>query len=81
MLPYAEGFTNLKPCLDGTVLILPVFLCDGTPNCYGELGGLGAVSGVERGSEDTVTIGRDTYLVAQDTSYTTTKSYAAILMA
>ena len=81
VVPFGDGFTNLKPCLDDTVVTFPVFMCDAVPNCYGEFAGLRAVSGVGRGSEDTVTLGRDTYLLLQDTSYTTTKSYAAILMA
>lgn len=81
VFPYADGFTNLKPCLDGSVMTFPIFLADTTPNCYGEFSGVRAVSGAERGSEDLVTIGRDSHLVTQDTSNTTTKSYAALLMA
>jgi hypothetical protein len=63
------------------VALLPAYLIDSVPNCYGEFAGLSAVSGSGRGSEDLVTVGRDTHLVVQDTSYTAARSYAAVLLA
>lgn len=78
--PYSDGGLNVQPCLDGSVILHPIWFVDNTPNVYGELSGVKAVSGVSRGSEDTVTIGRDTYLVAQNIAQTTTRSYAAFLL-
>lgn len=79
--PFAAGFSNLRPGLDGTVLLMPIVLLDQVPNSYGEFAGLKAVSGISRGSEDLVMLGRDTYLVTQDSSYTSAKSYTAALLA
>jgi len=81
--PYDDGGLNVQPCLDGSVILHPIWFADlnNIPNVYGEFPGIKAVSGVGRGAEDTVTIGHDTYLVAQNIAQTTTRSYAAFLLA
>lgn len=83
IFPWSDGFTSLRPNLDGSVTLLSAYLVStATPgNCYGEFSGVKAVSGFGRGSEDLVVVGRDTYLIAQDSSYTSAKSYAAFLLA
>lgn len=69
--PYANSMTNLKPNLDGSYPIFPIVLSDSTPNVYGRLDGVWATTGVNNSPESTFTIGRETWLVAQNISRNT----------
>ena len=65
--PYAYGFTNVKPGLDGNYDVFPIILFEkGPDNAYGQLDGVHAITGSGLSAEATVTIGRDTYIVFPD---------------
>lgn len=65
---------------DGSYGILPAIVHSsvGGGNVFGELPGVFWVSGFGNASEDTVTVGADTYLVVQSGYRTSMRSYAAI---
>ena len=76
--PYLSGFTAWRTNLDGSYVLLPIILSDNTPNVYGELDGVFAVTGFQNAAENTITIGRVTYLVVQNVFLTTQASYFAV---
>lgn len=71
---------GLRENADGSYTLLPVIPHSNysTGNVYGELDGVFFTSGFGVGSEDTVTIGGDTYLIVQSVYRTDRRSYAAI---
>jgi hypothetical protein len=79
--PYQSSWSNWAKNLDGGYSMLPIVLGDvlpGTPNIWGEVDGLEAISGVSNGSENTVTIGNSIYLVVQNVFRTTQTDFAAV---
>lgn len=79
--PYASGFTDSRPNLDGTYLLLPIIYSEsfsGGTNVFGELDGVCAVTGHSNAAENTVTIARVTWLVVQNAHLTTKADYAAV---
>jgi hypothetical protein len=68
--PYAyvdsAGAWDWRPNLDGGYPLLPIVLTDPTPNVYGELEGVHAVTGFGQSSENTITVAGVQYLVVQD---------------
>ena len=67
-----------RPNLDGGYSMLPILLCDNTPNVYGELDGVYALTGFSQGAENTITIGGVTYLVVQNTFRNTKSDFFAV---
>lgn len=77
--PYMAGMVNLQQNLGGVQApALPVILHDNTPEVYGELDGVVATSGQAIASEDTITVGADSYLVVQNVARTGRNQYAAV---
>jgi hypothetical protein len=79
--PYINLWTNWAKNLDGGYSMLPIVLGDSapvTPNIWGEIDGLEAISGVSNGSENTVTIGNSIYLVVQNVFRNTQMDFAAV---
>jgi hypothetical protein len=76
--PYGYGMTDWRTNLDGGYMMLPIVLFDATPNVYGELDGVLAITGFQNGAENTVTLGSSTYLVVQNISRTTKTDYCAV---
>jgi hypothetical protein len=62
-----------RPDLDGGYSLLPIVLVDNSPNVYGELDGVYAVTGFSQGAENTVTINGIAHLVVQNV-FANTKS-------
>jgi hypothetical protein len=58
--------------------VLPIILHDNTPEVYGELDGVLATSGQAIASEDTLTVGADSYLVVQNVFRTGRNQYCAV---
>ena len=79
--PVTYGPNDLRANIDGSIPTFPFVLSSPTPNVYGEFFGVRFVSGNGQTSENTLTIGRDTYFVVQNTYNVGTRDYAAILMA
>ena len=78
--PYQIGMQDWRTNLDGSYSLLPIVLFDETPNCYGELDGVVAVTGYQNAAEDTITVGRAVYVVVQNVNHTDKKSYFAVRM-
>lgn len=85
--PYASGyddthnrFRELRDNVDGSYPALPLVLMGDNPSTdiYGEIDGAFATSGFSLASEDTITIGADTYDVFQNIFRTTRYHYCAI---
>jgi hypothetical protein len=80
--PYGNWGTtaaaDLRDNLGGGYMLLPVVLQDGTPNVYGELDGIFALTGFGNGAENTVTIGGVAHYVVQNVFRTTQTDYFAI---
>lgn len=72
----------VRECLDGSYQLLPYTLTTATPSSavVGELDGCYSVSGFNNGSENTVTVGGDTYLVVQNVGRNSVGDYIAIKM-
>jgi hypothetical protein len=66
------------PDLDGGYSLLPVVLCDSTPNVYGELDGVKALTGFSQSVENTVTVGGIPHLVVQNAFRTTHSDFFAV---
>jgi hypothetical protein len=62
----SAGAWDWRPNLDGGYPLLPIVLTDATPNIYGELDGVHAVTGFGQGSENTITVAGVQYLVVQN---------------
>lgn len=83
--PYVEatrnhtgGFTNMRTNLNGTYSLNPVIIIEGvSPNTWGEFEGIRHVTGFNLSSEDTITVGSDTYIVFQDIFRTDDNSMVA----
>lgn len=77
--PFNEA-RNVGRNRDGSYGLLPAILtCNySSNNVYGELEGVYQVSGFSTASEDTITIGSDTFLIVQSVNRTAWRDYAAI---
>ncbi len=71
------GMQDWRADLDGGYSILPIVLYD-LLNIYGELDGVGAITGYEQASENTITTGLRKWLVVQDVNRTTKTDYFAV---
>lgn len=74
--------SNLLPNLDGSYPTFPVIVSEDvgtsgvvTGNIYGELDGIRATTGHNNGAENTITDGRDVWLVVQNVAATTKRDY------
>jgi hypothetical protein len=67
-----------RPDLDGGYSLLPVVLCDETPNVYGELEGVKAVTGFSQSVENTVTVAGIPHLVVQNVFRNTKSDFFAV---
>jgi hypothetical protein len=80
--PYSNVGINSAPDwrdnLGGGYMLLPIVLADGTPNVYGELDGVFALTGFGNGAENTVTIGGVVHYVVQNIFRTDQLDYFAI---
>lgn len=85
--PYGGSSTNirarhreLRENLDGSYALFPLILSGVSPNSdiYGELDGAMAVSGFSAASEDTFTVGADTWRLFQNGFRTARQYFAAI---
>lgn len=79
--PYLAGFTAWSPDLDGGYTLLPVILSDATPNVYGELDGVAALTGFQNGAENTITVGGVQWLVVQNVSRAGANEFFAVRLA
>lgn len=79
--PYLSGFTSWTQNLDGSYALLPVILSDATPNVYGELDGVAALTGFQNGAENTITIGGVQWLVVQNVSRAGANEFFAVRLA
>ncbi len=76
--------TDVRPGLDGSYPMLPIVLAEdasGVSNVYGELSGIMATTGHGNAAENTITNGRDTWLVVQNIHRTTKVDYCAVRLA
>lgn len=71
---------ELRENIDGSYCLLPIVTHSNysSGNVYGELDGVFFTTGYGVASEDTVTVGADTYLIVQSVYRTDRRSYAAI---
>ena len=79
--PAAAGMTDLRPNLDGTYPLFPIVATEhdgSTANVFGELAGVMATTGHLNAAENTITVGRETWLVIQNAHRTTKTDYAAV---
>lgn len=80
--PYAyvdsSGAWDWRPNLDGGYPLFPIVLFDHTPNVYGELDGVQALTGFSQGAENTVTVGGIKYLVVQNIFRNTKSDFFAV---
>lgn len=67
-----------RPDLDGGYSLLPVVLCDETPNVYGELEGVKALTGFSQSVENTVTVNNIQHLVVQNVFRNTKSDFFAV---
>ncbi len=92
--PYGYSMTNMISNLDGSYSLLPIVLHEDdsnlgvypniiftTPNVWGELDGVYAVTGHANASENTITVGRTDYLVVQNIYRTTKTDFFATKLA
>jgi hypothetical protein len=78
-----DRFRELRDNLDGSYSMFPLILIGDTPDwdIYGELDGAMALSGFSTASEDTLTVGGDTWLIVQNGFRTARYYFAAIKQA
>jgi hypothetical protein len=80
--PYSHfglaGSSDWRDNLGGGYMLLPIVLADLTPNVYGELDGVVALTGFGNGAENTVTIGGVAYYVVPNVFRTDQANYFAI---
>lgn len=76
-------YNSLRESIDGSYTLMPLILIGNDPDRdqYGELDGAYALSGFGNASENTITIGADTYVVFQDVYRTTRADYWALKLA
>lgn len=72
------GNWDWRPDLDGGYSLLPIVLCDATPNVYGELEGVKAVTGFSQSVENTVTVANIPHLVVQNVFRNTVSDFFAV---
>ena len=78
----AGGMADWRPNLDGGYSILPIVLHDSAVlNVYGELDGVGAVTGFGQAAENTLTNGLAQWLVIQNVFRTSKIDYFAVRLA
>lgn len=75
-----ERFRELRDNLDGSYALFPLILHGdaGTTDIYGELDGAMALSGFSTASEDTLTVGADTWVIFQNGFRTARYYYCGI---
>jgi hypothetical protein len=71
------GMTDWRDDLDGGYSILPIVMYD-LINIYGEIEGVGGITGFGQSSENTITIGLEKWLVVQDVNRNTKIDYFAV---
>lgn len=77
--PYMAGMANLQANLGADQSpVFPIVLHDNTPEVYGELDGVFAVSGQARASEDLIHVGADDLLMVQNIFRTGRNAYCAV---
>lgn len=80
--PYGNWGTNqasdLRDNLDGSFMMLPIVLQDVTPNVYGELDGIFAVTGFNNGAENIVTAGGVDHFICPNVFRTTQTDFFAL---
>lgn len=79
--PYLSGFTGWSPNLDGSYTLLPVILSDATPNVYGELDGVAAVTGFQNAAQNTITVAGVQWLVVPNVSRAGANEFFAVRLA
>jgi hypothetical protein len=67
-----------RPNLDGGYPLVPIVLCDNTPNVYGELDGVFAVTGFSQSVENIITAGGTKHLVVQNVFRNTKSDFFAV---
>lgn len=67
-----------RPNLDGGYTLLPTVIFDATPNIFGELDGVMAITGFSQAVENTVTIGGIRHLVVQNVFRNTKSDFFAV---
>lgn len=79
----ATLYASLRESLDGSYTLSPLILIGNDPDRdqYGELDGAYALSGSANASENTITIGSDTYVVFQNVYRSTRADYWALKLA
>ena len=78
--PYANSMTDLRPNLDGTYPLFPIVMSESAPNIFGRLDGVWATTGHMNAAENTITVGRDTWLVVQNVMRSTKIDFCAVRM-
>ena len=73
--------TDLRAGLDGSYPLLPIIFSENTPNVWGELEGVGWVSGYANTVENTLTQNRIQWLVVQDVFRNTKTDFFALKLA
>lgn len=76
--PYLADFSSWTANLDGGYTLLPVILADATPNVYGELDGMAAVTGNGNSAESTVSADGVEWLVVQNVSFASQNQYFVV---
>jgi len=77
--PYSNiASIDWRDNLGGGYMLLPIVLADGTPNVYGELDGVFALTGFGNGPENTVTIGGVVHYVVPNVFRADQADYFAI---
>ncbi len=79
--PYSDTMNNWIPNLDGSYPMLPIILSENTPNLFGELDGVFALTGHQNAAENTITVGKQKYLVMQNVNRTAKQEYFAVILA
>jgi hypothetical protein len=81
--PQSEAMTYIDVNPDGSYTLEPIRLIQEAPgvNLLGELDGVAFVTGQGNASENTITIGGDTWLVVQNVHRTTRDAYCAVKLA
>ena len=80
---YPLAWNWVRECVDASYALIPLIFVMNTPtiNLIGEMDGAFWISGFSNASENTVTIGGDTYLVFQDGFRTGSFNYRALKLA
>lgn len=81
IFPYTyvgSGQWDWRPNLDGSYMLMPIVLFDETPNVFGELEGVRALTGFSQGAENTVTLNGVPWLVVQNVFRNTKQDFFAV---